>query len=346
MMAKAAENDSYKGLRLMADYTFLQTIINKSQNLTSLMYNVHSSVDDKFNYPGKFEKYIKDYQAVVEEIETCYIQNVLNMPTDIRAFVKGYIDELQTFGRYERLYRDKYVIYRIGRNERVPDGDEDYYFRAEKIVFGMNDGKYSLDNLIDNFANPDKKIVVEKKKLLFISHSAKDVKYVTEFADLLRYIGLTENEIVATSVPEYRIPLGNNIYEWLLNKFKDYDLYVLFMLSHNYYDSAASLNEMGATWVLKHKWDAVLLPGFGFQDIKGCIDKNKVALKLDADETKYRLGELKTSIETYFGLKPVSQDGWERHRDVFLERIEALTPEVQESVDMEFDFGDEDEKNV
>lgn len=168
----------------------------------------------------------------------------------------------------------------------------------------------------------------DKPHKVFISHSSHDADYVGEFVGLLETLGLREDEIICSSVPPYCIPLGNKVYEWLVNEFQQSDLHVIYMLSNEYYTSAASLNEMGAAWALKQRWTAVLLPGFPFSDVKGCIDSTQIGIKLDDEDKRtlnYRLGELKDKLTEEFGLRKMAPAIWERKRDEFLERIKTIS---------------------
>ena len=81
-----------------------------------------------------------------------------------------------------------------------------------------------------------------KKNKVFISHSNKGVEIVKAFVELLEDIGMPEDSIVCTSVPGYGIPGGKKIYEWLREQLLKYDIWMVFMLSYNYYASVASLN--------------------------------------------------------------------------------------------------------
>ena len=131
---------------------------------------------------------------------------------------------------------------------------------------------------------------------IFISHSSKDAEYVREIVNLLEVLGLRKDEIVCSSMPPYCVPLDNKVYDWLINEFQQNKLRVIYILSENYYASAASLNEMGAAWALKQEWTGILLPGFSFDDITGCIDKTRIGIKLDDTDKatlNYRLEELK-----------------------------------------------------
>lgn len=176
----------------------------------------------------------------------------------------------------------------------------------------------------------------DKKNKVFISHASKDSEYVKAFVNLLEDIGLSEDEIVCSSISGYGIPLGADIYDWLSSQFQEFNLHIIFMLSDNYYKSVACLNEMGAAWVLKQKYDSVLLPDFDFVQIKGAINPNKIGIKLDseADELNHRLNELKDTLIDEFTLKTISSTKWERHRNEFVENIKEIAPTTN----------DEDEK--
>lgn len=172
---------------------------------------------------------------------------------------------------------------------------------------------------------------MEKKRILLISHSKKDEDYIQEIVNLLEYIGLREGDMVCSSSPDYGIPYGNDIFEWLKSVFNDYELHVLFVLSHNFYSSVPCLNEMGAAWVLGKNYDFILLPGFDFSDIEGAINKNKIGIKIDADnvaEIKKKLGQLKNILVDEFELKNVSEIGWEKTRDSFIDKMNSIEEKI------------------
>ena len=172
--------------------------------------------------------------------------------------------------------------------------------------------------------------MTEKEKKVFISHASKDEAIVRKFVELLEDIGLNEAQVVCSSIPGYGIPLGEDIYDWLARQFREYDLHVLFMLSENYYQSIACQNEMGATWVLKTKYDTILLPGFEYKNIKGAVNPNQISIKLDGNEEvlKQHLNELKDNLITEFGLTMPSATKWERHRQTFISAIASLPAQV------------------
>ena len=170
-------------------------------------------------------------------------------------------------------------------------------------------------------------ITTKKPSKIFISHSSQDLAYVQPLVELFEYIGLTPENMFCSSVAGYNVPLNNNIYDYLKEQFQNYDLRVIFVLSKNYYNSPASLNEMGAAWVLQHKYTSVLLPQFDFRDVKGVIDQMRISIKLDSEkfELKARLNELRDILVNEPGLKLSlsSQNIWERHRDEFVDKVSS-----------------------
>lgn len=170
----------------------------------------------------------------------------------------------------------------------------------------------------------------EKKKSskIFISHSSRDLAFVQPLVELFEHIGLNSENMFCSSVAGYNVPLDGNIYDYLKEQFQSYDLRVIFMLSENYYNSPASLNEMGAAWVLQHRYTSVLLPQFDFRDVKGVIDQMRISIKLDSEkyELKARLNELRDIIVSEIGLElsSFSQNIWERHRDEFVDKVSSV----------------------
>ena len=170
----------------------------------------------------------------------------------------------------------------------------------------------------------------KKSKKVFISHATNDKPFVQLIVNLLEDIGLAENEIVCSSIPGYGIPLGKDIYDWLSEQFQNFDLHVMFILSANYYSSVACLNEMGAAWVLKQKYDTVLLPDFDFPQIKGAINPQQIGIKLDSDctELNQSLNELKDSLIDEFEIQSLSAAKWERHRNEFVRKLALASKEI------------------
>jgi len=184
------------------------------------------------------------------------------------------------------------------------------------------DKYYPLENeKIESFQGAND--MNQKRTKVFISHSSKDRGYVSLIVDFLEDIGLRSEQLFCSSVPGYGIPLNEDIFDYLKTQFQDYNLHVIFVLSKNYYESAACMNEMGAAWVLQNKYTTILLPGFDFSEIKGSINPGQIGLKLDSDtsEIKEKLGQLKDVLTQEFQLASIPSIRWESKRDSFISRI-------------------------
>lgn len=228
--------------------------------------------------------------------------------------------------------------------ERIlPNGSHEYY-RVEERGFYTGMGgikshyqtsvskinKSEMDEqLMSSIASDD--TFIQSK--VFISHSSKDKEYVEALTGLLEDIGLPESSIVCTSVPGYGVPGETKIYDWLREQFTTCELRVIFVLSSNYYNSPASLNEMGAAWVTKATDTLILLPGFNFSDIKGCIDPTQIGIKIDGDEEelKHRLNELKDVLLKEHSLPQIVATRWERKRDAFIKDMKGIDSQGQSS---------------
>ncbi len=158
---------------------------------------------------------------------------------------------------------------------------------------------------------------------IFISHAEKDKEIVQNFVELLYAMGISQHDMFCSSIPELGVPTDEDIFDYLKNMFDDEELYVLFMLSENYYNSVACLNEMGAAWGKQTKYTTFLLPGVDFSEIKGTINPRKISIKLDDDvyNVKSRLNDFKDKLSTMFDVG-IDQNRWERKRDDFLQSIQ------------------------
>lgn len=161
---------------------------------------------------------------------------------------------------------------------------------------------------------------------VFISHAYQDRNVVQAFVELLEDIGLGPDEIFYSSLAEYGVAHGENIADAIKREFMDKKIYVVFMLSENYYQSAMCLNEMGAAWVLQRAYSSVLLPGFEYRSIKGAIDAGRIGMKLDGDEMelKSRLIEFRNLIQEGLGLKKLDERIWNRKVEDFLKKIGCI----------------------
>lgn len=233
-----------------------------------------------------------ELQQIYDRTMDTYIWNIINDTGVIHKFNGKNYDERENFNR-------------LKSSLKVIEKNIDKYFPDEKSI--------------------ESEITKAMKPKIFISHSSKDVKYVEPIVELLADIGMTNDNLFCSSIPDYGIPLNQDIYEYLSSLFSENELYVIFVLSSNYYGSPACLNEMGAAWVLKNEYTSILLPKFEYQEIDGAVNPNKIGMKLDDDDEllKKRLGELKDIISEKFSIS-VSDMRWEKKRNDFINTIRNI----------------------
>lgn len=125
------------------------------------------------------------------------------------------------------------------------------------------------------------------KMKIFISHSSKNKFYGDKLVDLLRNVGVKENEIIFTSNTAYGIPVGENIFNWLKSQITDKP-FVIYLLSEEYYQSIACLNEMGAAWIIENKHAALFTPNFNLSSKEfqsGALDPREIGFHI-TDEAR------------------------------------------------------------
>ena len=166
------------------------------------------------------------------------------------------------------------------------------------------------------------------KKLLFISHAEKDSKMVEKFVDLLYDMGVPEKSMFCSSISEIGVPIKADIYEYLRSLLDSEEVIPIFMLSDNYYSSAACLNEMGAVWIKQKDYFTFLLPGFEFSKIKGAINPSKRGISLgykserELQNLKGDLNQFRQEISKLFNVEQYER--WERKRDELIKQIQKL----------------------
>lgn len=160
---------------------------------------------------------------------------------------------------------------------------------------------------------------VIKQPMVFISHSSGDKDFVEALVEMLESLGLDSSNLFCSSVPGFGIPLGKDIFETLKELITNHKLYVIFVQSPRYYESAISLNEMGAAWILQTDSCSILTRDMNYKDMRGVVDGHKIALKVDADDASYKLNNLCDQILGFLNLPQIDTTRWERAKSKFLE---------------------------
>ncbi|OJG83543.1 hypothetical protein RV14_GL001421 [Enterococcus ratti] len=120
-----------------------------------------------------------------------------------------------------------------------------------------------------------------------MSHNSVDKQYGNVLRELMVSIGILNSDIVYTSHEKNKIPIGENIYDYLGDRIEKSNI-VLFLLSESYFKSVVCLNEMGASWVTKNEYYMFFIPGFdrnlkAFMDC--CINQKKMGIVLNGDNS-------------------------------------------------------------
>lgn len=250
-----------------------------------------------------------------------FIVNMVNKYLSEIAFSGDVLDVVEKLSsKIDVDGQQTHLIYRNILNEL-----EKYLnLLCENKPYGEGGGM-ALGNIQSNNINVSG-LGARKVPMIFISHSTDDKEYAKVLVDLLEKIGLDEQTVFCSSVPGYDVKLGKDIYEHLRALFQTRELHIIYLLSKNFYDSPASLNEMGAAWVLKKEATSVLLPEFDFADMKGVVNNRETAMKLDSDEieVKDKLNQLYETIVEEFSLKKKTATVWERIRDNFIQKTKKI----------------------
>lgn len=121
---------------------------------------------------------------------------------------------------------------------------------------------------------------------IFITHSSKNKNFGNHLVDLLRGLGIKEKEIIFTSNVAYGIPVAKNIFNWLKTQIEEKP-FVIYLLSKEYYESVACLNEMGAAWIVENEHAAIFTPNFNLSSKEfqnGALDPREIGFKINDED--------------------------------------------------------------
>ena len=161
------------------------------------------------------------------------------------------------------------------------------------------------DDFIERNSEDLSVIKISHSPSIFISHTSVDKKYGDALCHFIMGLGIKKEQIVYTSQPLTKIPLGRNIYEYLRDRINN-QTFMIYLLSNNYFRSSACLNEMGAAWLAQTDFINVYTPDFDFGNnsyLNCVVDKNRMGIKLqDIDNLRISMIELKDRLNDLFAL--------------------------------------------
>lgn len=152
--------------------------------------------------------------------------------------------------------------------------------------------------------------ITNSTKRIFISHKT-ECKVFGQF--LIRCFELSglkvEESIIFTSVAEFGVPDGKDIYDYLKDCFRD-DLYVIFLFSRSFYNSNVCIAETGAAWATNKEYSNVVIDmGFGkiSKPLNNCLMGVSLA-DLSAPDLHYRLKSLIKNVLSSISFSPLPSD--------------------------------------
>lgn len=152
---------------------------------------------------------------------------------------------------------------------------------------------------------------------VFISHSSKDKKYVTDFVNhiLCLGIGLNPDDIFCTSIEDMTMRNGEDIRMHIQENIRSAE-YSFLLISDNYKNSEICVNEMGAVWAYDANVRLFLLPNTSFSSIGWLCDTRKADKLADS----VALDRLYKEMIEYFSLKE-NLIHWSQQREMFVGRV-------------------------
>lgn len=265
---------------------------------------------------------------------------------DEKTFFYSISDFFSIIGNYSEYMKELHET--TGNNSRItwykdlfkklPDDEVESFLEKLSENYNKYDSVESQASLIevenkktlDIFEGMDIKDSVKKNKI-FISYCGADKEEVNALVDLLgEVINLNSNNLFCSSAHGFDVMLGKNFMDNILEQYHKHNLFLIYVLSHNYMGSPICLNEMGASWITKTDSIGILLPGFDMKDLgNSCYDKQSISIIFDQEEkeTRHRLNQLKETVEKLFpdDVRKIDWSRWEEKRNEFIEKVKAIS---------------------
>lgn len=227
---------------------------------------------------------------------------------------------------YEVLYA-KYRLLDKSIDDSIPRyvhpiGDTDYRHEL-KALMSIIETYLLCDSIPAKTDNTIHENNGSQEKIIFLSHKSDDRKYGNALRDFIIGLGVKDEQLIYTSHPLNKIPMDENIYEYL-RKHINSQVFMIILWSDKYLDSPACLNEMGAAWVTQADYTNIYVPDFSFGNPKYhecAVDTRKMGAVLNGDaHCKTSMIELKNKIVKMFDLT-VAEEKTNYLLDQFIENI-------------------------
>lgn len=263
-----------------------------------LQYEGIKDVITQYSSDGHIGNYIKGLGNALAEKDIEAIKYYLN---EINGWYQNNINKIQS---NEFVYNFDEHVKNMQLLKQHADELSDYKFT-------LNEGSLVI---------PDSKSL---EPMIFLSHKSDNKKYADALEKLLTSLGVKRGQLIYTSHPLHKIPLGKNIYDFLRENING-SVFVVILWSNEYLTSPACLNEMGAAWVTQSDYTNIYTPDFEFGNPKYhecAVDTRKMGAVLNGnDHCKASMIEFKNKILNYFSLT-IDEQTWTFTLDQFLKDI-------------------------
>ncbi len=173
----------------------------------------------------------------------------------------------------------------------------------QEIQFGLEHEDYIKTSFNNTYQNDS--IEISNVSKIFLSHCSENKKYANALEKFIIGLGVQNSDLIYTTHPLHKIPLGQNIYEYLRQNINS-NVFVIILWSNEYLESPACLNEMGAAWVTQTDYTNIFTPDFAFGNPKYhqcAVDTRKMGAVLNGDDNcKASMIEFKNKIIEMFNL--------------------------------------------
>jgi hypothetical protein len=261
--------------------------------------------------PMKKTEKIKIIDELIEIITSlAYAKNRPHIPVvdDALSFVRNTLEK-ENAAIWKKCI-DEVRWMPIAFNRNIPEQKFVEYWNSGKNEF--RDILLSIKKEIELYTADDENEQVSferrsdgKTPIIFLSHCSADKPYGDALAKFIIGLGVNNDQLIYTSHQLHKIPLDANIYDYLRKNIYS-EIFMIFLLSDQYLDSPACLNEMGAAWVTQSDYTNIFTPNFNFENQKfhECVvDTRKMGAVLNGDgHSKANMFELKSKITTMFEL--------------------------------------------
>lgn len=172
----------------------------------------------------------------------------------------------------------------------------------------------------------------EKNKKIFVSHSSKNRNITDEFVELLKVIGVKNNQIYYSSYEETGVNFLQDCFERINQEFNNNELLVIFMISREFYNSKICLAETGATWVSAgNKYIPIIIPPYDYNNIEGVINATQAAITLSDKNISTKLEKFKIDIEKFLEIENhIDSEEWVRKKEKFIKNINNIAGKLDD----------------